>query len=60
MNHVTEKMIEQEPGFMAIKAVRNKKIFLVDEKIVSRPTLRLLEGITTIYNLLYSVNTPQD
>jgi len=60
MNHVTEKMIEHEPGFMAIKAVRNKKIFLVDEKIVSRPTLRLLEGITTIYNLLYSVNKPQD
>lgn len=54
MNRVTKKSIEQEPGFMAIQAVRNKKIFLVDEKIVSRPTMRLLEGITTIYNLLYS------
>ncbi len=59
MNRVTKKTIEEEPGFMAIQAVKNKKIFLVDEKIVSRPTIRLLQGINTIYNLLYQKNDQQ-
>lgn len=56
MNRVDFNTIEQEPGFKAIQAVRNKKIFLVDEKIVSRPTIRLLNGIKTIYNILYRNN----
>ena len=53
MNPVTIEAISQEPGFQAIKAVRNGRVFLVDERIVSRPTLRLIEGIKTIAALLY-------
>lgn len=53
MNPVTVEAITQEPGFQAIKAVRNNRVFLVDERLVSRPTLRIIEGIKTIATLLY-------
>ena len=53
MNRPTVTMIENEPGFKAIKAVQNNQIFIVDEMIVSRPTLRLLNGIHEIGAILY-------
>lgn len=53
MNRPTVDMIKSEPGFNAIKAVRNNEIYLIDEMIVSRPTLRLLEGIEEIGSKLY-------
>ncbi len=53
MNAVTVEMIKQEPGFQVIKAVKNNQIFLVDEKLVSRPTLGLLKGISQVFELLY-------
>ena len=53
MNPVSVEAIIQEPGFQAIKAVRNNRVFLVDERLVSRPTLRITEGIKTIAALLY-------
>uniref|UniRef100_UPI004057880E ABC transporter substrate-binding protein n=1 Tax=Candidatus Electrothrix sp. TaxID=2170559 RepID=UPI004057880E len=53
MNKVTTEMIRNEPGFQVIKAVQNNQIFLVDEKLVSRPTMGLLEGITQIFKILY-------
>ena len=53
MNRPTIAMIKEEPGFSAIKAVAADRIYLVDEKIVSRPTMRLLEGIYTIGRYLY-------
>ena len=53
MNHVNVRKIKEEPGFGAIKAVREGKIFIIDEKIVSRPTMRLLDGIYEIGRFLY-------
>lgn len=53
MNRPTISMIKSEPGFSAIKAVRNNEIYLIDEMVVSRPTLRLLEGIQVIGRTLY-------
>lgn len=53
MNRVTVEEIKNESGFKALKAVREGRIYLVDEKIVSRPTLRLLKGIETIQGYLY-------
>ncbi|NNG02118.1 MAG: ABC transporter substrate-binding protein [Desulfobacteraceae bacterium] len=53
MNAVTTDMIRNEPGFHLIKAIQHNQIHLVDEKIVSRPTFRILEGIFTIGHLLY-------
>ena len=53
MNAPSVELIREEPGFQAIKAVRAGNIYLIDEKIVSRPTLRLLEGIYEIGCRLY-------
>ncbi len=53
MNPVSMKMIKDEPGFMAIKAVRNGKVFIIEEALVSRPTLRILEGIRQLHRILY-------
>jgi iron complex transport system substrate-binding protein len=53
MNRISTEQIAKEPGFMAIKAIRENKIFLVDEQLVSRPTQRILEGIKQIRTILY-------
>ncbi len=53
MNRPTVALIKQEPGFSIIKAVATGQVYIVDEKIVSRPTMRLLEGIYTIGKCLY-------
>ena len=55
MNHATIRSIREEPGFKVIKAVREGHVYIVDEKIVSRPTLRLLDGIYEIGRFLYPV-----
>ena len=53
MNRVSVETIKKESGFQVIKAVRNGEIYLIDEMIVSRPTLRLLYGIYEIGRVLY-------
>jgi iron complex transport system substrate-binding protein len=53
MNRVTREMIENETGFHIITAIQDNRIFIVDEKIVSRPTMRLLYGISEIGTYLY-------
>jgi len=53
MNNVTIRRIMEEPGFMAIKAVREGHVCIVDETIVSRPTPRLINGICEIGKCLY-------
>ncbi len=53
MNPVDIDTIRNETGFRAIKAVKENRIVLIDEHLVSRPTLRLLEGIMQLYGHLY-------
>ncbi|MBU1568402.1 MAG: ABC transporter substrate-binding protein [Proteobacteria bacterium] len=53
MNPVNETIIRDEPGFQAIKAVREGKILLVAEALVSRPTLRILDGIEELNAAFY-------
>ena len=53
MNQTSVETIMAEPGFSAIKAIKAGQVFLVDETIVSRPTLGLLKGIYRIGCLLY-------
>lgn len=60
MNPVTIEDIRQEPGFQAIRAVRENRIVLVDEQLVSRPTLRILNGIQYIHQQLYGTGTKSD
>lgn len=53
MNRPSREMIRTEPGFHLIEAVKNGEIHMVDEMIISRPTMRLLEGIRRIGSILY-------
>ena len=53
MNRPTKAIIKAEPGFGLIRAVSQDQIFFIDEKLVSRPTMRLLTGICNIGRLLY-------
>lgn len=60
MNPVDLETIAGEPGFQAIKAVRLGNIHLVEEQLVSRPTLRILEGIEKLHTLFYdAADQPQ-
>lgn len=53
MNKVREEEIYLRPGYQVIKAVQNHQVYLVDEAVVSRPTMRLLDGIAGIGRILY-------
>ncbi|MGV1098554.1 ABC transporter substrate-binding protein [Thiovibrio sp. JS02] len=53
MNPVDREVIANEPGFAAIRAVREGKVYLIDERLVSRPTMRILAGVRQIRELLY-------
>jgi iron complex transport system substrate-binding protein len=53
MNQPSIDQIRNEPGFEIIKAVRKSNICIVPEQVVSRPTLRLLLGISEIGRCLY-------
>jgi len=53
MNTVTEQTIFDEPGFQAIKAVKERQVFLIDETLVARPTPRMIDGIVKIGKILY-------
>ncbi len=53
MNRIDRDGIVNEPGFGAIKAVRSGQVYIIDEHLVSRPTMRLIEGIREIGGILY-------
>jgi iron complex transport system substrate-binding protein len=53
MNQPSISLIQNEAGYHVIKAVRNNQVYIVDERIISRPTYRLLEGIREIGRILY-------
>jgi iron complex transport system substrate-binding protein len=54
MNPVTLETIVNEPGYGALRAVREKRIYLIEEQLVSRPTLRIAEGIEQLFRLFFA------
>jgi len=57
MNPISRQNILEEPGFNAIKAVKENRVFLIEESLVSRPTYRILEGIEKLNALFFPINT---
>lgn len=53
MNQADVNTIKNEPGFQIIKAVKEGKVYLIEESLVSRPTPKLIQGIKSISNVLY-------
>lgn len=58
MNPVSKEIILKEPGFGAIRAVREGKVYLIEEQLVSRPTLRILTGIEKLYHIFFGGQSP--
>ncbi|MGL1930470.1 MAG: ABC transporter substrate-binding protein [Desulfotalea sp.] len=52
MNPININDIVEEPGFASIKAVRENQVYLIKEEIISRPTIRILEGIKQIQKII--------
>jgi iron complex transport system substrate-binding protein len=59
MNQSTVDLIKAESGFRAIQAVKTDQVYIIDERLVSRPTLRLLDGIFEIGKILYPDDFPE-
>ena len=53
MNPASIELIKAESGFQALRAVKANQVYIIDERLVSRPTLRLLDGIFEIGRILY-------
>ncbi|TEB17400.1 Vitamin B12-binding protein precursor [Pelotomaculum sp. FP] len=53
MNRVREQDVYNRPGYRIIKAVRERQVYVLDEEIMSRPTMRLLDGIVEVGSILY-------
>jgi iron complex transport system substrate-binding protein len=47
-----EDMLKR-PGFSAIKALRENRVLFIDEKIISSPTFRYIEGVHALAHFLY-------
>jgi iron complex transport system substrate-binding protein len=45
--------LSKRAGFSAIKAIRGGNVLFIDEKIVSSPVFRYLQGVKTIAHFLY-------
>lgn len=56
MNQVSVDAIKNTPAASRIKAVLDGRVHLVDERLVSRPTMRLLNGIEAVHRLLHQKN----
>ncbi len=50
---VTIEGIQSRPGFDAIRAVREDRVLIVDEKLISSPTFRQIEGAEHLFNTIY-------
>jgi iron complex transport system substrate-binding protein len=47
------------PGYRAIKAIQNNRVLYIDEKLVSSPTFRYLNGVQEIARFLYGAGDPR-
>lgn len=53
MNPVSLEEIRSTPGLSDLKAVREGRVFLVDEALTSRPVPALLQGVRAVAAILY-------
>lgn len=53
MNRITMEDIYKTPGFSAIKAIQEKRVYQIDEDIISRPTKRITLGMEYLGKIIY-------
>lgn len=52
-SNVSEDIIKKRPGFNTVKAVKDNKIIIVDEKLISSATFRFVKGVTELQKSMY-------
>ncbi|MFW6022925.1 MAG: ABC transporter substrate-binding protein [Halanaerobiaceae bacterium] len=52
-HQVTEETIKKRDNYDQIKAVRNDRIYIIDQNIINRPSPRIIEGLKMIVKSLY-------
>jgi iron complex transport system substrate-binding protein len=50
---ISPDAIKKRPGFHVIKAIREEKVYCIDEKIVSSPTFRFAQGVEELARMFY-------
>jgi len=50
---ISPAQVEKRPGFDAIAAVKDRRLFLVDSDLVSRPGPRVVDGLMALARLLH-------
>ena len=50
---VTADTVAQRPGWNALSAVKDKKVFAFDDNLISRPGPRLIEGLVAMAELVH-------
>ena len=50
---ISPESLAQRPGWEALSAVKDGKIFTFDDNLVSRPTPRLVDGLETLARLIH-------
>ncbi len=50
---ISPDAIKKRPGFHVIKAIREDKVYCIDEKIVSSPTFRFAYGVEQLARMFY-------
>lgn len=52
-SNVSEDSIKKRPGFNTIKAIKDNRVTIIDEKLVSSPTFRFTLGVKEIQKAMY-------
>lgn len=50
---ITIEKVIKRPGFKSIKAVKEGRVFIIDEKLISSPTFRFIDGIKNLALFFY-------
>jgi iron complex transport system substrate-binding protein len=50
---VTIESVKQRPGWSAINAVKNNRVYAFDDNVVSRPTARIVDAIDILARMLH-------
>lgn len=55
MSGISMESIIKKPEFSNISAVKNKKVFYINDDLVFRPGPRLIDGLEALYKIIYGI-----
>jgi len=52
-NNVNKRLVTERPGWQELSAVKNDKVFVIDDSLLNRPGPRLVEGAEKISEIMH-------